>query len=197
MAYKPIDTPVTWDQRDSAPLGSAERTVKGSDFYVEFSNIEAEFNDQRTDIDTAVADIATVQTEVDDLKTVAQKSQILASCKYNGKGSIPPQYGFNVSEVTELGNGFYRVNFTTPINADDGITLPDGTVVNPGDFAAVVTPYTTNNAMVIATITDQRERYIDIVFKQLSGSSWVAPPEWNGTNGGQGFAMILVDQVPG
>ena len=52
-----------------------------------------------------------------------------------------------------------------------------------------MTPYTTNGRVVIATITDQREAYVDIVFRELDSGSWVAPST-------QGFAFMLIDQVP-
>ena len=47
---------------------------------------------------------------------------------------------YNVASVENLGGGAWRVNFITPINEDETITLPDGQVVNPGDFAGIVTP---------------------------------------------------------
>ena len=103
----------------------------------------------------------------------------LASCKTGDGNTV--NYGFNVASVAPQGSGIWRVTFKEPINVDGNLSA--------GDFAAVVTPYTTNGKMVIATITDQREAYVDIVFKQLNDSgNWVSPPS-------QGFAFILIDQV--
>jgi hypothetical protein len=109
---------------------------------------------------------------------LASNSAIFASCKFNGTDF---QYGYNIDRVEKVGNGAYRVNFITPINPDGPLTA--------GDFAGVVTPYTTNARMVIASITDQREAYVDIVFRELNGSNWEAPTT-------QGFAFMLIDQVP-
>ena len=161
MAYEPIQSP-KWSDRDALPQGDQRKIIKAADFDTEFSNIKAAFDE------------------------LAGQNAFLTTCKYNGTAI---KYAYNVSSVEALGGGAWRVNFETPINNDDTITLPDGQVVNPGDFAAVVTPYTTNGRMVIATITDQREAYIDIAFRELDGGSWVAPST-------QGFALMLIDQVP-
>lgn len=125
---------------------------------------------------------ADFDTEFNNIKTafdeLTERTAFLTTCKFNGSSVT---YGYNVSNVESLGGGAYRVNFTEAINTDGDASA--------GDFAAVVTPYTTNNRMVIATITDQREVYVDIVFRELNGGSWVAPST-------QGFALMLIDQVP-
>lgn len=161
MTYQPNQNP-TWAERDNLDPNDSRRIIKGADFGAEFDNIKDAFD------------------------SLTPRSAVLASVKFNGTDF---QYGYNVSSVEDVGSGAWRVNFENPINDDEGITLPDGGVANPGDFAAVVTPYTTNNRMVIATITDQREAYVDIVFRELSGSDWQAPST-------QGFAFVLIDQVP-
>ena len=121
-------------------------------------------------------------TEFDNIKTaldeVSGRTAFLTSVKYNG---TEIKYGYNVSSVENVGSGAWRVNFTKAINTDGDLSA--------GDFAAVVTPYTTNGRMVIATITDQREAYVDIAFRELNGDSWEAPST-------QGFAFMLIDQVP-
>jgi hypothetical protein len=116
---------------------------------------------------------------------------VLASCKFSG---TEVRYGYNVREVTQPqpgNNGFERIVFDSPINMDEPIQLPDGTYANPGDFAAVFTGYTTVNTMSIFSVTDQREAYIDVAIRVLNGSAWEIPSQRIG------FAMILVDQVPG
>jgi len=102
----------------------------------------------------------------------------LASCKYNG---TDVNYGYNVDRVEKVSAGNYRIYFIDNINADGGLTS--------GDYAGVLTPYTTNGLPVIGWITDQREAYVDVGFRQLSGGNWENPPS-------QGFAFLLIDQVP-
>ena len=143
------------------------------------------------------ADKKIVGAEVDEefLKiqdAFAVRTTVLASCKFNG---TDVRYGYNVREVVQPNpgnNGFERVVFENPINMDDPILLPDGSYANPGDFAAVFTGYTTSNTMAIFSVTDQREDYIDVAIRVLGGNGqWEIPSRRNG------FAMILVDQVPG
>jgi hypothetical protein len=131
----------------------------------------------------------------DDFEAISESlkvTTVLASCKFNG---IDVRYGYNVREVIQPqpgNNGFERVVFENPINMDDPIELPDGTYANPGDFAAVFTGYTTSNTMAIFSVTDQREAYIDVAIRVLGANGqWEIPSQRNG------FAMILVDQVPG
>ena len=130
---------------------------------------------------------ADLSDEFEAISSEFRQTVEMAGCKYNG---TDVKYGYNVASVDSLGGGAWRVNFITPINEDETITLPDGTIVNPGDFAGIVTPYATNGRMAIASITDQREAYVDIAIRELDGSSWVAPASI-------GFAFLLIDQVPG
>ena len=162
MAYQPIQSP-KWSDRDALPQGDQRKIIKAADFDTEFSNIEAEF----------------------DRISNAQHASELASCK-TGDGETV-DYGFNVASVAPQGSGIWRVTFETPINDAEGITLPDGSVANPGDFAAVVTPVAKEGFMYIASIADQREAYVDIVFRRLEGSTWTAPTT-------VGFAFILINQ---
>ena len=119
--------------------------------------------------------------EFDNIKAafdeVASNSAIFASCKFDGTNF---QYGYNIDRVEKVG-GLYRIHFIDPIN-------PDGPL-SAGDFAGVLTPYTTNGLPVIGFITDQREAYVEVGFRQFTGSAWETPPT-------QGFAFILIDQVP-
>jgi len=119
--------------------------------------------------------------EFDNIKTaldeVASNSAIFASCKFNG---TEVKYSYNIDRVEQVG-GAYRIHFVTPINPDGALTA--------GDFAGVLTPYTTNGLPVIGFITDQREAYVDVGFRQLNGDAWEVPSA-------QGFAFILIDQVP-
>jgi hypothetical protein len=135
---------------------------------------------------------ADLSDEFEAISNQIKNTTVLASCKFNGS---EVRYGFNVKEVIQPqpgNNGFERIVFDSPINMDDPIQLPDGTFANPGDFAAVFTGYTTSNTMAIFSVTDQREAYIDVAIRTLGGSgNWEIPPQRNG------FAMILVDQVPG
>lgn len=150
--------------KDSLPSGSADKRIKGADLSEEFEAISQNI----------------------------MNTTVLASCKFNG---TDVRYGYNVREVIQpngQNNGFERVVFENPINVDEPIELPDGTLVNPGDFAAVFTGYTTANTMSIFSVTDQREEYIDVAIRVLGGNGqWEIPSERIG------FAMILVDQVPG
>jgi len=120
--------------------------------------------------------------EFDNIKAafdeLASNSAIFASCKFNG---TEVKYSHNIDRVEGLSDGAYRIHFITPIN-------PDGPE-SAGDFAGVLTPYTTNGVPVIGFITDQREAFVDVGFRQLSGSTWEGPSA-------QGFAFILIDQVP-
>ena len=130
---------------------------------------------------------ADLSDEFEAISNAFRQTVEMAGCKYNG---TDVKYSYNVSSVENRGGGIWRVNFTTPINEDQTITLPDGTVVNPGDFAAIVTPYATNGRMAIASITDQQEAFVDIAIRELDGNSWVIPASI-------GFAFLLIDQVPG
>lgn len=135
---------------------------------------------------------ADLSDEFEAISTQIKSTTILASCKFNGTAV---RYGYNIREIVQPqpgNNGFERIVFETPINMDDPIQLPDGTFANPGDFAAVFTGYTTSNTMAIFSVTDQRETYIDVAIRVLGSSgNWEIPSQRNG------FAMILVDQVPG
>ena len=135
---------------------------------------------------------ADLSDEFEAISAEIKNTTVLASCKFNG---TDVRYGYNVREVVQPqpgNNGFERIVFETPINMDEPIQLPDGTFANPGDFAAVFTGYTTSNTMAIFSVTDQREAYIDVAIRVLGGSgNWEIPSQRNG------FAMILVDQVPG
>lgn len=169
MAYIPIgsaadDARTTWEGRDTLPDGASAKVVKGVDFHEEFHNIQAEFEALRS------------------------SSAVMASVKYNGSTY---QYSYNVKEVEKLAPSTYKIRFIEPINNDQGIVLPDGTPANPGDFVAVITPYTTNGVPVISFITDQREAWVDVQFRSLINDSWEGPqPE------DQGFGFVLFDQVP-
>ena len=135
---------------------------------------------------------ADLSDEFEAISAGIKNTTVLASCKFNG---TDVRYGYNVREVVQPqpgNNGFERVVFENPINMDDPIQLPDGTFANPGDFAAVFTGYTTTNTMSIFSVTDQREAYVDVAIRTLGGNgNWEIPSQRIG------FAMILVDQVPG
>jgi len=101
----------------------------------------------------------------------------LASCKYDGSNV---GYGYNVDRVEKVSAGNYRIYFVDDINADGGLTA--------GDYAGVLTPVANNGLPVIGFITDQRESYVEVGFRQLSGGNWEFPPS-------QAFAFLLIDQV--
>jgi hypothetical protein len=168
MPYQ-YDPPDKFEEKDNLPPGSAAKKIVGKEFDDEFKKIQSAF---------------------------AVRSTVLASCKFAGEeGGETVRYGYNVKEVIQPqpgNNGFERVVFENPINMDTPIQLPDGSYANPGDFAAVFTGYTTSNTMAIFSVTDQREAYIDVAIRVLGGNgTWEIPSRRNG------FAMILVDQVPG
>ena len=103
----------------------------------------------------------------------------LASCKTGDGENV--DYGFNVASVGNVSNGVWRVTFTNPIN-EDGVD-------SAGDFAGVVTPYAINGKVVIASITDQREGWVDIAFRELQPDSTFSIPSK------VGFAFILINQA--
>jgi len=105
---------------------------------------------------------------------------ILASVKYNG---TEVKYGYNVDDVVKLAPSAYQIRFIEDINSDGS--------ASSGDFAAVITPYTTNGLPVIGFISDQREGWVDVQFRSLQNGSWEGQQPEN-----QGFAFILIDQVP-
>jgi len=108
------------------------------------------------------------------------RTNILASVKYNG---TVVKYAYNVEQVVKLAASAYQIRFIKDINSDGAASA--------GDYAAVITPYTTNNVPVIGFISDQREGWCDVQFRSLIGGSWEGQqPE------DQGFAFILIDQVP-
>ena len=144
-----------------------------------FPNVNSEVTLSATDINGLLSRVQDLEAEVQDLGNNATKQQGLASVKFNG---TDVKYGYNVDRVEALGNGAYRIHFISAINADGNLTS--------GDFAGVVTPYTTNGLPVIGYITDQREAYVDVGFKHLSGGNWENPTT-------QGFGFMLIDQVPG
>jgi hypothetical protein len=136
-----------------------------------------------------------IQSELEAISDAFADTGIMASVKWDGRNF---NYGYNVSSC-EPQSSIVRVNLSTPVNSDGGLTA--------GDFAAVVTPYTIRGRMVIASITDQREAYIDIAFRELDGGSWVVPKFGNAPDNTDqsdplygkcqaGFAFILLDQVP-
>ena len=123
-------------------------------------------------------------TEVDEefrkISEHLQRTNILASVKYNG---TVVKYGYNVDDVIKLAPSAYQIKFINDINTDGSLSS--------GDYAAVITPYTTNGVPVIGFISDQRESYCEVQFRSLlDGSFEGAQPE------NQGFAFILIDQVP-
>ena len=121
------------------------------------------------------AEFDNIKAEFDE---ISGQSAFLTSCKFNGSSVT---YSYNVDSVEYISGGAFRITFSNPINADG----PE----SAGDFAGVLTPYTTNGVPVIGFITDQREAYVDVGFRQLKDGAWEAPSN-------QGFAFILIDQVP-
>ena len=84
-----------------------------------------------------------------------------------------------MDRVEGIGTGAYRIYFTNPINADGNLTS--------GDYANLLT--TTDSLPVIGWITDQRESYVDVGFRNLDNNGdWVSPATRT--------AFILIDQVP-
>lgn len=108
------------------------------------------------------------------------KTNILASVKYNG---TVVKYGYNVKDVIKLAPSAYKIDFINDINTDGSLSS--------GDYAAVITPYVTNGVPVIGFISDQRESWCEVQFRSLIGGSWEDNQPEN-----QGFAFILIDQVP-
>ena len=109
-----------------------------------------------------------------------QRTNILASVKFNGTSY---QHSYNIKDVRKLAPSAYKIEFINDINTDGSLSS--------GDYCAVLTPYTTNGVPVIGFISDQREAWVDVQFRSLINDSWEgAQPE------NQGFAFILIDQVP-
>jgi hypothetical protein len=126
------------------------------------------------DFNTEFTNIETEFKRISD----AQRASELASCKTGDGENV--DYGFNVASVGNVQNGVWRVTFTNPIN-EDGVD-------SAGDFAGVVTPYAVNGRVVIASITDQREGWVDIAFRELQPDSNFSIPTK------VGFAFILINQ---
>ena len=123
---------------------------------------------------------AEVDEELRKISDQLQRTNILASVKYNG---TVVKYGYNVNDVIKLGPSSYQIDFINDINTDGSLSS--------GDYAALLTPYTTNGVPVIGFISDQRESYCEVQFRSLIGGSWE-----NNQPENQGFAFILIDQVP-
>lgn len=119
-----------------------------------------------------------------------QKQIIVASCKYNAldaseegapEGS-PLPYTNNVASVEipapgAAGFGSCRVNFYKPVPQFDR------------HYACLVQPYATTNQHVIATVTDQQDRFVEWTWLVYDGNdnTWKAP------TGKIGFSFMAVD----
>ena len=121
------------------------------------------------------AEFDNIKTELDEM---SRQTAFLTSCKFDGSNVT---YSYNVDRVEIISGSNYRIHFSESIN-------PGGDL-DAGEFAGVLTPYATNGLPVIGFITDQRESYVDVGFRQLNNGTWEL-------TSAQGFAFMLVDQVP-
>ena len=126
---------------------------------------------------------ADLSDEFEAISNAFRQTVEMAGCKYNG---TDVKYSYNVSSVENRGGGIWRVNFTTPVQRSDDNAARQP-VVNPGDFAGIVTPYAANGRMAIASITDQQEAFVDIAIRELDGNSWVIPASIS-------FAFLLIEK---
>lgn len=169
--------------KDSLPSGNTAKVIRGTELMEEFEDIRDSFTETQTTLD-AFDERITLNTN------------ILASVKFSG-GDSGPRIGqaFNVSRVYHPGGdtnySHVRIEFEKAINEDAPITLPDGRVVNPGDFVNVVTPTTTTGVMSLMCITDMRETYVDFAVRTLNGQD---NQTWEAPSTGIGFSYILIDQ---
>lgn len=82
------------------------------------------------------------------------KNQVRAWCSFNGQGTVALKAAYNVSSITDLGVGKYRVNFTTSIgnltyaafgSAETNNTVDDG----DNDSLVTFSPITTGNSITL------------------------------------------------
>ena len=120
-----------------------------------------------------------VTVTADDLNKVsdfvAGGNGIFASCKTRNGTEL--MYGHNVTSVDRLSDSAVRINFRQPTDGFDH------------HYAVLVQPYASSGWHVVATVYDQRDSYVEVVFTAYDGSYWVTPPSL------PGFSMMMTDMI--
>lgn len=114
----------------------------------------------------------------------------LCSVKWNGKEI---KYEYNVASVTENSAGSLRVTFKQPINLDGDLSS--------GDYVVVLTCVAINGRMMVGSLQDQRELYVDIAFREeVDPNQYWGKPVSDQSPFPQktyvGFQLIVLDQIP-
>lgn len=155
-----------------APLGTESISEGDNHIRVIKNALKKSFPNITGEIDWSPQDFIDVKNA---LNNVPDGNGIFASCKFNG---IEVKYGHNVSSVTIVNNGQYRVNFTKPTDGFDN------------HYAVQVTPIATNNKAVIVCVNDQRDAYCE-----FSAKEEVTPGVWGTPTGPIGFYMTMIDMI--
>lgn len=109
------------------------------------------------------------------LKSSLSNGGVVASCKYNGDKIM---YQDNVSAVTEVGSGGYRVTFDAEIPEFDQ------------HYAPLVTPFVSSNGRpVVCALTGFTATELDFTLTEFDGMGNSSPA----TN--SGFSLIIVDMI--
>ncbi len=121
----------------------------------------------------------------------SQRQPIVASCKYNARDPDDP----NAPEGTPLPYSHNVISVeipapNAPVGGDFGscrVTFQKAIPEFDMHFSVLVQPYATSNRHVIATITDQRDEYVEWTWLEWDGSTWKLPQQKIG------FSFMAVD----
>lgn len=109
------------------------------------------------------------------LKSGLSNGGVVASCKYNGDKIM---YQDNVSAVTEVGSGGYRVEFETEVPEFDQ------------HYAPLVTPFVSSNGRpVVCALTGFTATQLDFTMTEFDGQGGSSPAI------NSGFSLIIVDMI--
>lgn len=143
-----------------------------------FPQANSALNVSNESVNQAVQDeIPEIKRRLDNIDGGEGGGAIAASVKFNG---TEIKYGHNVAKVEipapgKSGYGTCRVTLQNQI--------PEWDL----HYAVLVQPYSTANAYVNHTITDQQADYVEWAWAVWDGNDWVPPPLK------LGFSMVIVD----
>jgi hypothetical protein len=87
------------------------------------------------------------------LSTTPPASQVKAWVNFNGVGTVAIRAGYNVSTITDVSTGNYRVNFTTALaNTNAAVTAINGDT----------TPHTSRLNITTAGMVDTSSCYVSL-----------------------------------
>jgi hypothetical protein len=119
--------------------------------------------------------VTATQDEINKLSDFVRTGNgVFASCKWNGTDLM---YSHNVSSVSDLGNGGYKVFFKQPTDGFDH------------HYAVQATPIATNARPVMIQVTDQRADWVAFTCAEWDGGQMGAPVS------PVGFYMTMVDMI--